>query len=163
MVSNCTPLLVHLFLYLWEAEFIKELFNKSEKKLVRFFHFKMELYRWFPWLNNCRFGDFLDRIYLIELEINDTTYTYIAAPYLDLHLEIDSEWRLRTNFTTKRRLQLSHRELSIDMQQHSISACIWSIYLSVDRACSSYQDFLDRGLLLTRKLLTKGFILVELN
>ena len=31
------------------------------------------------------------------------------------------------------------------------------------RACGSYQDFLDRGLLLTRKLLNQGFLLVKLK
>jgi hypothetical protein len=31
------------------------------------------------------------------------------------------------------------------------------------RACGSYQDFLDRGLLLTRKLLTRGFHLLKLK
>jgi hypothetical protein len=31
------------------------------------------------------------------------------------------------------------------------------------RACGSYQDFLDRGLLLTRKLLNQGFFLVKLK
>ena len=31
------------------------------------------------------------------------------------------------------------------------------------RACGSYQDFLDKGLLLTRKLLTQGFLLVKLK
>ena len=30
-------------------------------------------------------------------------------------------------------------------------------------ACGSYYDFLDRGLLLTRKLLTQGFLLVKLK
>jgi hypothetical protein len=39
-------------------------------------------------LNNYRFGDFVDRIYPIELEIKDTTDR--SASYLDLHLEIDS-------------------------------------------------------------------------
>ena len=42
------------------------------------------------------FGDFVDRIYPIELEIKDTTDTDRSASYLDLHLEIDSEGRLRT-------------------------------------------------------------------
>jgi len=31
------------------------------------------------------------------------------------------------------------------------------------RACGSYQDFLDRGLLLTRKLLNQGFLLAKLK
>jgi hypothetical protein len=47
-------------------------------------------------LNNSRFGDFVDRIYPIELEIKDTTDTDRFASYLDLHLEIDSEGLLRT-------------------------------------------------------------------
>jgi hypothetical protein len=44
--------------------------------------------------SNSRFGDFVDRIYPIELEIKDTTDTDRCASYLDLHLEIDSEGRL---------------------------------------------------------------------
>jgi hypothetical protein len=42
------------------------------------------------------FGDFADRIYLIELEIKDPTDTDKSASYLDLHLEIDSKGRLRS-------------------------------------------------------------------
>ena len=48
-------------------------------------------------LNNTRFGDFLDCIYPIELEIKDTTDRDMSASYLDIHLEIDSEGRLRTS------------------------------------------------------------------
>ena len=51
--------------------------------------------------------------------------------------------------------------------RHSSSTCIWSIYISqlirYARACGSYQDFLDRGLLLTRKLLNQGFLFVKLK
>jgi hypothetical protein len=43
----------------------------------------------------------------------------------------------------------------------------YGIYISqlirYSRTCGSYQDFLDRGLLLTRKLLTQGFLLVKLK
>ena len=41
----------------------------------------------------------------------------------------------------------------------------YGVYISqlirYSRACGSYQDFLDRGLLLTRKLLNQGFLLVK--
>ena len=44
---------------------------------------------------------------------------------------------------------------------------IWSIYISqlirYSWACGSYQDFLDRGLLLTGKLLNQGFLFVKLK
>ena len=57
-------------------------------------------------LNNSRYGDFVDRIYPIELEIKDTTDTDMSASYLDLHLAIDSEGRLRRNFTTKEMISI---------------------------------------------------------
>ena len=44
----------------------------------------------------------LIRIYPIELEIKDTTDTDTSALYLDLHLEIDSEGRLRTKLYDKK-------------------------------------------------------------
>ena len=48
------------------------------------------------------FGEFVDRIYPIELEIKDTTDMDRSASYLDLHLEIDSERWLRTKLYEKR-------------------------------------------------------------
>ena len=48
------------------------------------------------------FGDFVDRIYPIELKIKDTTDTDRSASHFDLHLEIDSEGRLRTKLYDKR-------------------------------------------------------------
>ena len=56
-------------------------------------------------------GDFFDRIYPIEIEIQDTTDTARYASHHDLHLEIDNENPLRTK--QKRRFQFSHFELSI--------------------------------------------------
>ena len=45
------------------------------------------------------------------------------------------------------------------------AAPAYGVYISqligYSRACGSYQDFLDRGLLLTRKLLNQGFLLVK--
>jgi hypothetical protein len=53
-------------------------------------------------LNNSKFGDFVDCIYPIELEIKDTTDTTKSASYLDLHLVTGSEGRLRTKLYDKR-------------------------------------------------------------
>ena len=52
--------------------------------------------------NNSRFGDFVDRISPVDLEINDTTDTARSASYLDLHFEIDVECRFRTELNDKR-------------------------------------------------------------
>ena len=57
-------------------------------------------------LNNSKFGDYVERVYPIELAIKDTTDTVKSASYLDLHLEIDNEGRLKTKPYDKRAFQL---------------------------------------------------------
>ena len=50
---------------------------------------------------------------------------------------------------------------------HVYTAPAYGVYISqliqYSRACDSYQDFLDRGLLLTRKLLNQWFLLVKMK
>jgi hypothetical protein len=91
MSTNCAPLLADLFLYSYEADFIQGLLKKKRKKLCRSFNFTFRYIDDVLSLNNYRFGDFVDCIYPIDLEIKDTTDTDRSASYLDLHLEIDSE------------------------------------------------------------------------
>jgi hypothetical protein len=67
---------------------------------------------------------YADCHYPIEFEIQDTTDTDRSALYFDMHLEIDSEGRVRTKLYDK-------RELSMYMLQYSSSTCKWSIYLSI--------------------------------
>jgi hypothetical protein len=104
MGTNCAPLLADLFLHSYEADFIRGLLKKNEKKLAiaRSFNFTLCYIDDVLSLNNSRFGDFVDHIYPIELEIKDTTDTDRSASYLDLHLEIDSEGRLRMKLYDKR-------------------------------------------------------------
>jgi hypothetical protein len=52
---------------------------KNEKKLARSFNFTFRYIIDGLSLNNSRFGDFVDRIYPIELEIKDTTDTDRSA------------------------------------------------------------------------------------
>ncbi|XP_063404728.1 uncharacterized protein LOC134688187 [Mytilus trossulus] len=44
---------------------------------------------------NSKFGDYVERIYAIKLDIEDTTDTVKSGSYLDLYLEIDNEGRLK--------------------------------------------------------------------
>jgi hypothetical protein len=75
MGTNCAPLLADLFLYSYEADFIQRLLKKNEKKLARSINFTFHYIDDVLSLNNSRFGDFVDRIYPTEHEIEDTTYT----------------------------------------------------------------------------------------
>jgi hypothetical protein len=118
-------------------------------------------------LNNSRFCDSVDCIYPIKLTIKDTTNTYRSASYLDLRLEIDSEGRLRTkHYDTRDDFNLPIVNFPF-IYSNIPAAPVYEIYMSqliqYSRACGSYQDFLDRGLLLTSKLLNQGFLLVKLK
>jgi hypothetical protein len=161
------PLLADLFLYSYEADFIQGLLKKNEKKLARSFNFMFRYIDGVLSLNNSRFGDFVDRINPIEFEIKDTTDTDRSASYLDLHLEIDSEGRLRTKLYNKRDY-FNFPIVNFPFICSNIPAApAYEVYISqmirYSRACGSYQDFFDRGLLLTRQLLNQGFLLVMLK
>jgi len=107
MATNCAPLLVDLFRYSYEADFIQGLLKKNEKKLARSFKFTFHyIIDDVLSLNNSRFVHCFDHIYPIELEIKDNTDTDMSASYLDLYLnlEIDtnSEGWLKTKLYDKR-------------------------------------------------------------
>jgi hypothetical protein len=102
MDTNCAPLLTDIFLYSHAADVIQGLLKKNGKKVARFFNFTFRYIDDVLSLNNSRFGDFVDRLYPIEFEIKDTTDTDRSASCVDLHLEIDSEGRLRTKRYDKR-------------------------------------------------------------
>jgi hypothetical protein len=85
-----------------EADLIKGRLKKNEKKLARSFNFTFRYIDDVLSLTNSRFGDFVDRIYAIELEIKDTTDTDRSASYLDIHLQIDNEGQLRTKLYENR-------------------------------------------------------------
>ena len=73
MGANSAPLLDVLFRYSSVANFIQGLLKKNdEKKLGRSFNFS-HMDDILP-LNNCNFGDFVDRIFPIELEIKRTRH-----------------------------------------------------------------------------------------
>ena len=110
---------------------------------------------------------FVERIYPIELEINDTTDTAKSGSYLDLHLEIDNEDRLKTKLHDKRD-DFSFPIVNFPFLCSNIPAApAYGVYISqlirYARACISYHDFLDRGLLFTRTLLNQEFQIVKLK
>jgi hypothetical protein len=149
MGTNCAPLFTDLFLYSYEEDFIQGLLKKNEKKLPRSFNFTFRYIDDVLLLYNSRFGDFVDSIYPIELEIKDTTDTDRSASYLDLHLEIDSADRLRTKLYDKRD-DFNFPIVKFPFICSNIPAApAYGVYMSqlirYSRTSGSYQDFPDRG------------------
>ena len=71
-------------------------------------------------------------IYPIELEIKDTRDTDRSVSYLDLHLDIDSEGRLRTKLYDKRN-EFNFPIVNFPFICSNIPAApAYGVYLSVD-------------------------------
>jgi hypothetical protein len=66
--------------------FIQGPLKKNEAMLARSFTFTFRYIDDVLSINNCKCGDFVDRLYPNELEIKHTTDTVRSASYLDLHL-----------------------------------------------------------------------------
>ena len=104
---------------------------------------------------------------VIQFEIKDITDTDKSASYLDLHLHIYSDGRLRTNLYDKRD-DFNFPIVTFPCICRNIPAAPpYGVYISqlirYSRACGSYRDFLDREFLLIRKLMNQWFLLVKLN
>ena len=100
MGTHCTPLLSHLFLYSYEAEFIQTLIKSGKRHLPKPFCFT---YRYIDdVLSIYKFGDYINIIYPVELEIKDTTNADHHALYLDLLLKYDKFHRLQVKLYDKR-------------------------------------------------------------
>ena len=95
--TNCVPLLADFFLRAYEADLFQELLKQLAQTFnSSFCHINDVLS-----LNNYRFADYLHIIYPKELEVKDTAETQKSASYLDLHIEIDNRWRLKTKLYNK--------------------------------------------------------------
>ena len=104
--------------------------------------------------------------YLIELEIKNTKNTDMFSACLDLHLSIDSKERLETKRYDKRD-DFNCLIANFPFTCSNIPAApAYGVYITqlirYLRAYGSFQVFLYRGLLLTRKLLNQWFPLVKL-
>jgi len=167
MGTNCAPLLADLFLYTYEAEFMQQLLHQGDKTVAKSFNYTFRYIDDVLSLNNQHFANYLHLIYPPELEIKDTTDSPNSASYLDLFLEYDTHNQLTTRLYDKRD-DFNFPIVNFPFLCSNIpSPPAYGVYISqlirYSRACSKYQDFLHRSVLLTKKLLSQGFVATKLK
>jgi hypothetical protein len=140
----------------WKEVFLSQSFNST----CRYIHDILSL-------TNCRHANYVDRIYPNELDIKYTIDTDRSDSYLDLHLEFETKGWWRTKLYEKRD-DFNFPIVNFPFICSNIPAApIYGVYIShlirYSRGCDSYQDFLGKGLLLTRKLQSQWFLLVKLR
>ena len=92
--------------------------------------------------------NFVGRIYPIEPEKKDTTDPDMSTSYLDLHLGVDSDGRLRTKLYDKR-YDFNIPIVNFRYIRSTFPAAAYGVYICqmirYSRTCGSYQDVFDRG------------------
>ena len=162
MGTNCAPLLADLFLYSYEAEFVQSLVKQGNRTLAKMFNLTFRYIDDVLSLNNKLFSDFLHRIYPSELQIKDTTDTLNSASYLDLHLEHNVNGTLSIRIYDKRD-DFDFQIVNFPYLCSNIPCSpAYGVFISqlirYSRACTGYNDFLQRCITLTHKLLKQGYV-----
>jgi hypothetical protein len=103
----------------------------------------------------------------MEPVFTETHNIYICRLHTLTYTSKLTEERLRTKLYDKREV-FNFPIVNVPFICCNIPAApAYEVYISqlirYSRACGSYQDFLDRGLLLAKKLLKQGFLLVKLK
>ena len=122
--------------------------NKSvELILIQFFHVFISFKR--------------NKFFRNELEIKDTTECSTSASCLDVLLTLDTDGKITTQLYDKRD-DFNFSIVNFPYLCSNIPASpAYGVYIShlirYARACSTYDQFLVRGNLLTNKLISQGF------
>ena len=147
MGTNCAPRLADIFLFSYEAEFIRSLLSTGRRQVASLFNFTYRYIDDVLSINSPEFENYLGQMYPVELEIKDTTESNTSASYLDLLLSIGRDGQLHTSIYDKR-----------DDFNFHINNCpfLSNKLIRYARACSSYGCFILRSTRLSNKLLEQG-------
>ena len=157
--TNCAPLLGDLFLYSYEAEFVQSLLQAGKKHLAHQFNFS---YRYIDDVlsqKNTKFAEYLEFIYPHGFEIKETMEIAASSSNLHCYLYIDNGKLTRLY---DKRDDFNFPIVNFPFLSSNIpSAPAYGVYVSqlihYARACSNYQDFMERGKVLTTKLSSQGY------
>jgi hypothetical protein len=159
MGTKCAPLLVDLFLYSYESEFLQKLVKDKKIHEARDFNFTYRYIDDVLSINNSRFAECLPLIYPPELEVKETTDS--SASFLDKYLEFDDSGQLSTKFYDKRD-DFNFKIINFPNVCSNIPASpAYDVYISqlirYARASSNYYDFLKCHLHLRNRLLDQDY------
>jgi hypothetical protein len=157
MGTNCSPLLADLFLHSYEADFIIALLHEKNKP------FSVALNSTFRYIDDVLSINNDQSIHMLILSIPvNLKLSSTSASYLDVPLNIDAGGKITAQLYDKQDnldfaiVNFPYRCSSIPLSP-AYGAFI-SQLIRYARACSTYDQFLSRGRLLTDKLMLQGFL-----
>ena len=164
MGTDCAPLVVDLFLFSYEFEFMKSLIRTDLSVAAKFSNTCRYIDDLLT-LNNPDFQASIGQIYPPELELKKTTESHDSCSYLDLNINVQNG-KFCTDLHDKRDtfsfsiVNFPHMDSNIPSKP--AYGVVISQLVRYLRICCNYQDFAYRSKLLTTRLLRQGYVYQKL-
>ena len=160
MGTNCAPLVADLFLYCYERDFMLSLKSDTQADIINAFNDTSRYLDDIFNIDNPFFDTMFSSIYPKELHLLKTNKSDTSAPFLDLDLSINNQiisskiYDKRDDFDFN---IVNYPHLDGDVPRATSYGVYISQLIRFARACSSVEDFHNRNLAITERLLKQGY------
>ena len=160
MGTNCAPLVTDLFLFCYERDFMLFLSDNNQTDIIEAFNSIVRYLNDYLNIDNLYFEQMVHQIYPTELQLNKANSSDTEAPFLDLNLSITNcivsskIYDKRDDFNFK---IVNFPFLDGDVPRSPSYGVYISQLICFARVCSYVDDFNNRNLFLTAKLLNQCY------
>jgi hypothetical protein len=158
MGTNCAPLIADLFLFCFEMEFMHK--YREDNLIISAFNSTSRYLDDICNIDNDYFHNKISEIYPKELKLNKANTSNVEASFLDLNLSIHNGiihskiYDKRDDFNFK---IVNYPNLSGNIPSSPSYGVYISQLIRFARTCSKAEDFHNRNLFITSKLLKQGY------
>ena len=160
MGTNCAPLVADLFLFCYERDFMLSLSDNNQTDIIEAFN-SMSIYLDdFLNIDNSYFEQMVGQIYPTKLQSNKANSSDTEAWFLDLNLSITNG--IVSSKIYDKRDDFNFEIVNFPFLDGDVPCSLsYSVYISqlihFARVCSNVDDFINRNLFSTAKLLKQGY------
>ena len=167
IVTNCAPLVADLFLFCYERDFMLSLSDNNQTDIIEAFNSTSRFLDDLLNIDNPYFEQMVGQIYPAELQLNKANSSDTEAPFLDLNLSITDLNLSITNGIVSSKIYDKRDDFNFEIVNFPFldgdvpRSLSYGVYISqlirFARVCSNVDDFNNRNLFLTAKLLKQGY------
>ena len=159
MGTNCAPLVADLFLFCYERDFMLSLSDNNQADIIEAFNSTSRYLDDLLNIDNPYFEQMVGQIYPTELQLNKVNSSDTEAPFLDLNLSITNG--IVSSKIDDKRDDFNFKIVNFPFLDEDVPRSLsYGVYISqlirFARVCSNVDDFNNRNLFLTAKLLKQG-------